>query len=121
MSRTLILGAGVTLPAGAVVTNVETIITPGAATDDDSLTGDSGDNLLYGASGADTLYGVSGADSLYGGTGQDVGLDGGSGMDLVKGQDGDDGEGGRLAEGSDAVLHVCEQRTHDSISRGMAG
>lgn len=49
---------GVTLPAGAVVTNFEVVIF--------AQTGTSGPDRLFGTSLSDRLYGLSGRDRLYG-------------------------------------------------------
>ena len=51
-------------------------------TNEDILTGDSGDNILYGSDGADTLDGGAGNDILAGGNGADT-LDGGAGVDTA--------------------------------------
>ena len=67
--------------------------------DQDSLTGDDGDDIVYGNLGDDTGDGGTGADLIRGGQGNDV-LRGGDGADLIYGDRGDDtmagGPGGDL-------------------------
>lgn len=55
----------------------------------DTIEGDSSDNILYGGAGDDTLIGHGGSDELYGGVGLDT-LQGGSGNDYLDGGAGND-------------------------------
>ncbi|MGJ8545183.1 MAG: calcium-binding protein [Sulfitobacter sp.] len=57
--------------------------------EDDTLTGDAGDNELEGGMGNDTLSGLAGDDMLSGLAGDDT-LLGHQGSDILQGQDGDD-------------------------------
>ncbi|MEP3891566.1 MAG: calcium-binding protein [Hellea sp.] len=85
---TLDLSAGGTggEAAGDTFANIENIY---GSDFDDSLTGDSGNNIIIGRGGNDMLFGAGGADRLIGGIGNDV-LDGGTGNDLLVGQSGAD-------------------------------
>ncbi len=66
-----------------VYTAVENITTGGG---NDTILGDSQNNLLSGGAGADSLSGGDGADTLLGGTGADT-LTGGAGADSIAGGD----------------------------------
>jgi 2',3'-cyclic-nucleotide 2'-phosphodiesterase (5'-nucleotidase family) len=71
--------------------------------DNNTITGNVGDNVLKGGGGTDTLNGGDGDDVLDGGVGNDT-LDGGDGHDTLKGAAGDDtligGEGDDLLSGA---------------------
>ncbi|MEF3047355.1 Hint domain-containing protein [Pseudotabrizicola sp. L79] len=56
---------------------------------DDTLHGDDGNDMLEGNTGDDLMFGGAGNDSLDGGLGDDT-LDGGTGDDVLAGADGDD-------------------------------
>ncbi|WP_028024666.1 calcium-binding protein [Enterovibrio calviensis] len=65
----------------------------------DVINGNQGDDIIYGGDGDDTLIGASGDDSLFGGAGNDVLkagydndiiMDGGTGLDLYQGSEGND-------------------------------
>ncbi|WP_198037855.1 M10 family metallopeptidase C-terminal domain-containing protein [Rhodobacter xanthinilyticus] len=62
---------------------------------DDLLTGNEGDDEIYGSSGDDGLRGNSGADTIDGGAGNDN-ISGSDGNDILDGGDGDDLMGGGL-------------------------
>ena len=68
------------------LTSIENII---GSSDNDSLSGDSGNNQLTGGAGNDKLYGQSGNDSLSGGIGDDE-LHGWLGADTLEGGNGND-------------------------------
>ena len=53
----------------------------------DTLTGDSHDNLIMGRQGNDVLYGAAGNDTISGGDGNDI-IDGGTGDDVLSGDAG---------------------------------
>ncbi|WP_103258867.1 calcium-binding protein [Tabrizicola aquatica] len=74
------------LAQGQVFLGIEGVI---GSRFNDSLTGDSGQNLLDGSDGADRIWGLAGSDSLYGGAGNDT-ISGGLGADLIDGGAGRD-------------------------------
>lgn len=55
----------------------------------DTITGNSLDNIIYGVGGIDTINGGDGADTIYGGDGNDI-LNGENGNDSIFGDNGDD-------------------------------
>ncbi len=73
---------------------------------------DGGNDILYGGAGNDILYGQEGDDELYGGAGDDL-LNGGSGSDTFVWQNGDQGEGGAVAQ--DVIQGFDRQGEGDSI------
>ncbi len=66
--------------------NIENII---GSQGDDTITGNSSNNIFYGNDGDDNLDGGVGDDKLYGDDGKDT-VSGGSGIDLIYGGGGDD-------------------------------
>jgi Ca2+-binding RTX toxin-like protein len=98
----------------------------------DSITGGDGKDTLFGGGGADTLTGQNGNDTLYGGDNSDF-LDagsgddtlyGGSGNDTLRGEAGDDvlygGVGGELMLGGTGIDHLYGEDGDDILS-GDAG
>ncbi len=73
---------------------------------------DGGNDILIGGAGNDILYGQEGDDELYGGAGDDL-LNGGSGSDTFVWQNGDQGEGGAVAQ--DVIQGFDRQGEGDSI------
>ncbi len=71
-----------------------------------------GNDILIGGAGNDILYGQEGDDELYGGAGDDL-LNGGSGSDTFVWQNGDQGEGGAVAQ--DVIQGFDRQGEGDSI------
>ena len=59
------------------------------STDNDHMTGDSGDDLMFGMAGDDKMDGGAGNDRMWGNAGNDV-MSGGEGNDDVRGGKGDD-------------------------------
>ena len=88
---------------------------------DDTMTGNSQDNVFRGQAGSDTLTGNDGDDSLYGGDGNDT-LDGGDGDDLLDGGDGDDtltaGDGNDTVNGGDGDDTIDAGNGDDTIDGG---
>ncbi|EDX71409.1 type I secretion target GGXGXDXXX repeat protein domain protein [Coleofasciculus chthonoplastes PCC 7420] len=74
---------------GKATFTIENFINVTGTSQNDTIIGNSADNLLVGGSGNDTLIGGSGNDRLVGGDGNDV-LTGGSGNDRLVGGDGND-------------------------------
>ena len=66
--------------AGDTLTNIENLT--GTEYYNDTLTGDTGDNVIDGRGGADDINGGGGNDTLTGGAGNDT-IDGGTGTDTV--------------------------------------
>ncbi len=64
---------------------------------DNNLNGSSGDDLVYGGLGADIIGGGSGDDTLYGGDDNDD-LNGAAGNDILYGDDGDDTLDGHVGD-----------------------
>lgn len=94
---------------GDTLTEIENI-TGGSG--NDSLTGDSGDNLLSGGAGDDSIKGGDGADRLYGGSGDDA-LQGDGGADRLYGGNDDD----KLA-GNEGKDRLYGQDGEDSLAGG---
>jgi len=102
--------ATVTLATSAndTVLNIENI-KGGSA--NDTIIGDTQDNILTGNSGEDTLNGVDGDDTLYGGNDNDS-LIGGAGLDSIEGEAGDD----TIEGGSDNDIIYGDSSTDLAIS-----
>lgn len=80
---------------------------------DNTISGDSANNIIYGFGGADTLSGGNGDDILYGGTGDDD-LDGGADDDILYGDAGDDYiEGGN---GNDTYVYSSGNETYYEVN-----
>jgi Ca2+-binding RTX toxin-like protein len=71
---------------GDTLTGIESVI---AASENDTLRGDGGDNYFNGAGGNDSIEGRGGADNVEAGGGNDT-VDGGDGGDTLDGEDGAD-------------------------------
>lgn len=62
---------------------------PGAATDDDIIYGDAGNDEIHGGAGDDLIFGGEGDDVIYGDAGDDM-MVAGAGVDLYSGGEGED-------------------------------
>ncbi len=79
---------------------------------DDTLTGDGGNNVLSGLDGDDTINAGAGNDTVYGGAGSDT-IDGGAGRDTI-----DAGEGNNTVLGGDGNDTIVSGAGDDVIDGG---
>jgi len=108
------------LPDGDTLDFNQIRITHGA--DDQTVTGNDGNELIHGAGGNDQITGAGGIDILFGDTGNDT-LSGGSGNDYLYGGAGDDtlngGSGNDYLKGNggnDRFVFDESAGGHDKIS-----
>ncbi|MCP5381639.1 MAG: M10 family metallopeptidase C-terminal domain-containing protein [Kordiimonadaceae bacterium] len=106
---------------GSITEDVLNIENVSSGSGDDTLTGDSTDNILSGGAGNDTLNGGDGNDLLVGGDDADE-LNGGDGDDILIGGDGDDdldgGAGIDTAEYSDSSDNWTINLASDTATNG---
>ena len=86
---------------GDVLSSIENVI---GSSFNDTLTGDTADNVIDGADGADQIDGGDGNDTIFGGAGDDT-VYGGAGDDTIDGGTGDDVIYGDTGPGAGEVLN----------------